>query len=358
MSDLMTFEEFTEQVKKEIRNYLPPDYADAKMEVTESLKINSAYQSMTIKKEGQQIAAAVNLNEMYKEYERGGELMPVLFKIADIVLTQPDDLDVKKLENYEMAKESLFIRVCNAESNKELLASVPHETVGDLAVTYHVMMDRSEDGYGSTIVSNNLLEKYGITESQLKADAMENCGRILSPTLEPMNQVMARMMGFKDVDLQSVPFDTAVENFDFEKDNMFVLSNTAATNGASTIFYPEVMEKIGEHAGGDFFVIPSSVHEVLLVPDDGVMKRNDLEKIIREINSNEVDPKDRLSDSLYHYDNKEHKLERAVDFEQRQEIAQVKGQEKISVREKLKEAEAKAKEQKLVSKPSKEQSLG
>ena len=58
MSDLMTFEEFTEQVKKEIRNYLPPDYADAKMEVTESLKINSAYQSMTIKKEGQQIAAA------------------------------------------------------------------------------------------------------------------------------------------------------------------------------------------------------------------------------------------------------------------------------------------------------------
>ena len=356
MSNLMSFEEFTEQVKQSIKEYLPFEYADAEVNVSEGLKINASYTSLSVNKEGQNISALVNLDEMFRDYQRDGDLTSVLFKIADIAATQPEGMDVRKLEDYEQAKDSLFIRVCNTESNKDLLEKVPHEILGDLAVTYHVMLDRNEDGFGSTIINHELLGKYGVPESQLKADAMENSTKILSPTIESMTNVMARMMGFSDVDIQSIPFETAVENFDFQKDNMFVLSNTSAMNGAATIFYPEVMERIGEQAGGDLFVIPSSVHEVLLVPDDGVMQRENLEQIIRDINANEVEPKDRLSDTLYHYDVKEHKLERAVDFEERQEVSRdVK--EKVSIKDRLKDAEAKAQEQKTVSRPPRAQAL-
>ena len=359
MSNLMSFEDFADSVRESIKEYLPDDYANAEINVGESRKINSHYHSMTISKEGQNVSPSVNLDQMYAEYQKTGEIGPVLQEIAEIARMEPDGIDVHKLDSYEQAKDSLFIRVSNAETNKDFLQDVPHETIGDLAVTYHVMMGMENGEVGSTTVTNTLMEKFGITEAQLKADAMENSSKILSPSLESMNNIMARLLGMDGLASNSVPFEQAVEAFNFRDEGMFVLTNTTAVNGAAVMFYPEVMEQLGAHAGGDMFVIPSSVHEVILVPDDGVMNRMDLEKMIRDINANEVDPKDRLSDSLYHYDTKDHKLERAVDFEERKEMEKTIGRnvEKTSIKDKLKSAEARVNEQMTVPKPAKAHAL-
>lgn len=359
MNNLMSFEEFSGRIESSIKDYLPQDFATAEVKISENRKINESYQGLNVLKEGQVISPAINLNEAYAEYQKTGDIESVMDKIVNLAMKEPEGLDVHILDSYEHAKEGLFIRVCNAETNRDLLENVPHEIVGDLAVTCHVMVGRDEDGFGSTLVNYDLLDKFGISEEQLKADAMENSSRILSPTIESMNNVMARMMGFSDVDLNTVPFETAVENFDFRKDSMFVLTNTNAINGAAAMFYPEVMEQLGEHAGGDLFVIPSSVHEVLLVPDDGTMNRTDLENIIRDINAHEVDPKDRLSDNLYHYDSKDHRLERAVDFEERMEMEKsiARNVEKVSVKDKLKDAEVRVQGQQRVSRPARAQAI-
>ena len=359
MSDLMSFEEFTDSVKSSIREYLPEEYENAEVVVGESRKINSHYHSMTIAKEGQNVSPSVNLDQMYEEYRRTGELVPVMHEMAKIATMEPDGIDMHKLDSYEQAKDSLFIRVSNAETNKEFLEGVPHETIGDLAVTYHVLMGMGNGEVGSTTVNYELMEKFGITEAQLKADAMENSSKILSPSLESMNNVMARLLGMDGPVTGSVPFEQAVQDFNFREEGMFVLTNTTAVNGAAVMFYPEVMEQLGEHAGVDLFVIPSSTHEVILVPDDGAMNREDLEKMIKEINANEVDPKDRLSDSLYHYDSKDHKLERAVDFEERKEMEKTIGRtvEKTSIKDKLKSAEARVNEQTTQAKPAMAQML-
>ena len=347
MNDLMSFEEFMEGIKENIHSYLPPEYADASLNFSESRKINEQYHNLTITQEGQKVSPSINLDELYSAYQKMGDLTPVMEKIAEVALLRPDGIEIEKLENYEFAKENLFIRVCNAETNKELLETVPHKTLGDLAVTYHVMVGNDNDAVGSTIVSYNLLERYGISEEQLHMDAMENSARILSPSLEPMNKVMARMMGLGGLEVEQEPFEKAVENFNFRDESMFVLSNTRAVNGAAVIFYPEVMEQLGDNAGGNFYIIPSSVHEVILIADDGTMTRNDLEGLIKEINDNELQPKDRLSDTLYHYDSNEHRLERAVDYEERKEMESEIGRkvEKTSVRDKLKNAEARVNEQ-------------
>lgn len=353
------FDEFVDRIQSGIRAFLPLEYTSAEIQVGESHKINASYHNLTIAKEGQNVAPSINLDEMYKEYLKTGEITPVFRKIAEIATMKPEGLDIHKLDNYEQAKDSLFIRVSNAETNKEFLKDVPHETIGDLAVTYHVMMGMDNGEVGSTTVTNTLMEKFGITEAQLKADAMENSSKILSPSLESMNNVMARLLGMDGPVNGSVPFEQAVEDFNFRDEGMFVLTNNCAVNGAAVIFYPEVMEQIGNHAGGDMFVIPSSVHEVILVPDDGAMNRMDLEKMIQDINANEVDPKDRLSDSLYHYDSKDHKLERAVDFEERKEMEKTIGRnvEKVSIKDKLKSAEARVNEQAAPSKPARAQAL-
>ena len=344
---------------RDVKAFLPLDFSSAKVDVSESHKLNSNYLGMTILKEGQNVSPAIDLNAMYNEYQKTGEITPVFHKIAEIAQMTPEGMNLEAIENYEKAKENLFIRVSNAETNKDVLRNVPHETVGDLAVTYHIMVNHDEEEIGSTMITNDLLGKYGITQEQLKADAMENSAKILSPSLESMNNVMARMMGMNLDVFDSVPFEQAVEDFNFHEEGMFVLTNTTAINGAAVMFYPEVMEQLGDHAGVDLVIIPSSVHETILLPDDGVMERAQLESMIRDINASEVPPKDRLSDTLYHYDSKEHKLERAIDFEERKEMEHFIGRkaERTSIKDKLKSAEARINEQAAPSRPARAQAI-
>ena len=295
---MLEFEEFKIQILENIRDHLPEEYRSASIGIAETRKINESYDGLTVKKEDQPVAPSINLNQMFRDYQGHGDMDRVFEQISEIVEMRAEGLDLDIFESYENAKDHLFIRVSNAETNRDLLEDVPHETLGDLAVTYHLMVERNDEGFGSTMITNELLEKYGIPGDQLKADALENSAKILSPSIESMNNVMARMMGMKNLALESVPFEQAVEDFNFREEGMFVLTNTNAVNGAAVMFYPEVLEQLGNHAGVDLFIIPSSVHETIILPDDGVMQRSDLESMIRDINANEVAPKDRLSDSL------------------------------------------------------------
>ena len=344
---MLEFEEFKIQILENIRDRLPEGYRSASIGIAETRKINESYDGLTVKKEDQPVAPSINLNQLFRDYQGHGDLDRVFGQISEIVELRAEGLDLDIFESYENAKEHLFIRVSNAETNRDLLEDVPHETLGDLAVTYHLMVERNDEGFGSTMITNELLDKYGIPGDQLKADALENSAKILSPSIESMNNVMARMMGLPNLAPESVPFEQAVEDFNFSSEGMFVLTNTNAVNGAAVMFYPEVLEQLGDHAGVDLFIIPSSVHETIILPDDGVMQRSDLESMIRDINANEVAPKDRLSDSLYHYDSREHRLERAIDFEERKEMEQTIGKkvEKVSIQEKLKDAEERVNKQ-------------
>ena len=78
------------------------------------------------------------------------------------------------------------------------------------------------------------------------------------------------------------------------------------------------MEQAAETLGGDFFVLPSSVHEVLLIPDDGSMELSYLEQMVRDVNQQEVAPEERLSDNVFHYDSEAHIFENAHTFEARE----------------------------------------
>ena len=126
-----------------------------------------------------------------------------------------------------------------------------------------------------------------------------------------------------------------------EDEQMFVASVPDKIRGAGVIAYPNFMEDAAEKMGGDFFVIPSSIHEVLLVRDNGEMTSKDLENMVKEVNATQVEPEDQLTDHVYHYDSKDHIFEMADKFEQRQQEeeqeASAEGQDKDSVLDDLKE---------------------
>ena len=104
--------------------------------------------------------------------------------------------------------------------------------------------------------------------------------------------------------------------------------------------------------GGDYYVLPSSIHETLIVPDTGLHDVNELEAMVKEVNETQVAPDEILSDKVQHYDSKEHILENARTFEQRKEKEkeQTKGK---SIKERLSDAKKETKG-KAVNAPAKQ----
>ncbi len=98
---------------------------------------------------------------------------------------------------------------------------------------------------------------------------------------------------------------------------MFVASVPDKIHGAGVLAYQDFMDQASERVGGDFFILPSSIHELLIVPDDGHVKLEDLKGMVKEVNETQVDPKDRLTDSVYHYDSQAKVFEIGEKFEER-----------------------------------------
>lgn len=115
-----------------------------------------------------------------------------------------------------------------------------------------------------------------------------------------------------------------------------VVTNEDRVNGAATMFYPGVMDEIGEKLKGNFFVLPSSLHETIVVPNDGNMEYKALLAMVTEINATQVDTQDKLTDQVYHYDVTDKVFEKAFRYEDRKQEKE-KSHEKKSVLEKREE---------------------
>lgn len=104
---------------------------------------------------------------------------------------------------------------------------------------------------------------------------------------------------------------------DMPESPMWVATVEGGMNGASVTQLPDFLQEAAERLGGDYFVLPSSVHEVLFIRDDGSFEREALETMVKGVNATEVSEADFLSDSVYHYDSDDHIFEKATTFESR-----------------------------------------
>ena len=104
--------------------------------------------------------------------------------------------------------------------------------------------------------------------------------------------------------------------------SFFVVTNQQRIDGAGALFYPEVMDNLGELLGQDYFILPSSIHEMLVLPDNGEVSADELSMMVTEVNATQVAPTERLTNDVYHFDTKDHVFEKADRFTERQKEAQ------------------------------------
>ena len=242
----MNFEQFVEDVKAEIKHYLPDEFKDAQIDVLQHTKLNDSYLGMTVRKDDQTIAPTINLNhyyEMFKEFDENLDV--VMQQVADLVTLKPIHIDMSMFMNYEIAKEHLFIRVSDAERNDEILERLPHKRIENLAITYHIVADIGDEGIGSTPITYQMLSGYGITEEQLHQDALENSPKIFPAKVEEIGSMMNKMMreDMRHSGMSDEEIDLYFENMGLNEPNpLTVVTNEHQTNGAAVLFYPGQME--------------------------------------------------------------------------------------------------------------------
>lgn len=306
----LTFGEFVDEVRRSIKDYLPEKFADAEVHVDQFQKLNTAYLGMQVKREDQMVVPNINLNGMYAQYQEQGHTMAAMLTMIAQQVQMAPEIRTDWLKDYSQVKDHLFIRVSDAKENEGVLKNAPHKEVDGLAVSYHIAFEGLHGVEASTPVSYKMMEMYGVTAEQLHADALESSQRLYPVKYASMAEVMQQMMGIEpDMAADMMP--------PMEGPQLMVLTNTQGMHGAGALFYPDQLETIAQQMGTDFFVLPSSVHEVLILPDDGSQDLDSLQFMVREINRTEVAPEDRLSDFVYHYDAQDHVLERAETFAER-----------------------------------------
>ena len=331
----MNFNEFVNEVKGNIKLFLPKDYENAEVSTMECHKLNRAYTGLMVRKEGELLTPTINLNQLYEAYKTQPSVTmeTVCRKIADIVLEAPIQVDLKAILNYENVKDKLFIRASSAEANKEVLEIVPHQLKEDLAITYHVAVGKNQDGLSSMLITNEMMKEYGVTQEQIHEDAMKSSPRVMVPEVSSIgvliDEIYQKNILMLTPDEREMLLETLQESS--EMPTFFVVTNTERVNGAGVIFYPEFMDNMGELLGNNFFILPSSIHQMLILPDDGQVDAEMLRDMVKEVNATQVAPAERLTNDVYHFDTKDHVFEKADRFTERQKEkeAQVAKTEKV-----------------------------
>lgn len=199
--------------------------------------------------------------------------------------------------SWERVKEFITIRVINAEWNKELLKKVPHKKILDLVIVYHAVIEVANGNTMFMMINNEQLKNWGITQEILDKTAKANMNSLTPAELFPMEEVIKEVLGGNE---------TAVSILDgkpeyMEKNRMYILTNKDRNFGASVLFYDGMAERIGKLMETDFFVIPSSVHEIIIVKDSGDYTQEEITEMIKAVNEQAVDREDRLAEHAYHY---------------------------------------------------------
>lgn len=321
--DKMSFEEFTDWVKENIGERLDYDNQDKDIVVSEMRKPGATYTGMSIKGEHGQARPVANLDMLYEDYQGGTSIDTILDRVADIMQMDPPSQDMSWILDYEKVRSHLFIRVNNAETNGQLVENAPHIIKEDLVITCHIKVDSIPNGLASTTVTNDLLQHFGVTEEQILRDAFESTKEVMPVKVMSMREVMKEIMGGTPF-MDDMPFDPP----------MTIVTNEVKTNGAAAIFYDGVMDKLAADMGSDLIILPSSVSEMIIVPARAGDDIKELEAMVQSINGECVEPEQRLSDHVYHYDAKDRVFER-LDTYQARKAEKDKAAERSSVLKKL-----------------------
>lgn len=258
---------------------------------------NIMLQGLSIMKQECNIAPLIYLNYFYDAYKRGKPLSEIeaeLF-VQYQELRQTQSLDMSFFTDWNQVKERVIFRLVSYERNKELLKNIPHIPFLDLAIIFYVFLGTVSSDTAVIPLQNHCLELWNLSLDELYQTALQNTPCLLKPVLHRMSDFLNANLG----DDVSAGFDHGVP--------IYILTNEYSANGAGCILYKDLLKTYAEQLECDFYVLPSSIHETLLVPCAHGSKE-ELSAIVKSINATQVSKEEILSYHVYCYSRENNRI--------------------------------------------------
>ena len=273
---------------------------------------------ITVSKDGMNISPNIYMDGLYAAYEEGETFRAVMDKVRRIYKeSKPEaSVDMSFFLDYEKMKEKVVFKAVGYARNKELLRQIPHILFLDMALVFYCHVPQKELDSATILVYNSHLKMWGVTKERLYWDAQKNTPRILPARILSMEEMMKEICSVDEIgegkmeDMEQTAEENAPDSGFGKGGRMFVLGNEKKLFGAAAMFYRDTIEEFSDEMGKSIFILPSSVHEVILVPDDGLQEPEELWKMVCEINETQVEPEDVLTDSVYYFSRKCKKIKK------------------------------------------------
>ncbi len=308
---IMEYSLFCSDVKAEVERIMGEDY-DVKLEKV--IKNNNVtYDALIVMKKGEHMAPTVCLNDCYDQYNRGQDIKDIALSVISWYERYKKQIvvNVDDFLNYSSMKRRVFVKVINAKMNSGLLENVPHRYYYDLAMMVYLVIDEDDVQRGTANVTNMQLNMWNIDEETLFNDAISNTREIKPPKFENMGDVMKELLASKVLragykvgmdEQMDISLARAIEDIENMSNlNVYVLSNLCKIDGAVYMLFDDVLEQIAQKLQSDIYIIPSSIHEVLVLAKEENTEYKNLKDMVMSVNVNHVEPQEVLSDSVYFY---------------------------------------------------------
>lgn len=295
----MNYQQFVSAVEKNLNQIME---GGVKASCYTAVKNNGTERTgVVIETPGVNISPTIYLEEYYEQYMKGRTMEETVHALVEFYqsIRREESWDCSGLLDYEGVKDRIVFKLINTDKNREFLRDVPHRTFLDLSVVFYVLIEINCNGTAAMPVKYSHIKRWGIGDSALWDAAVENVKQLLPAEFFTMRHALKEC-------IEQKTFTDRAENLlsepEMQRDSMYVLSNRIRSYGAACIAYPHVLEMIGGILGEDFYVLPSSVHEVVIVPASSGVGCRDMDEMVAEVNRTQVAPEEVLSDRAYYYD--------------------------------------------------------
>lgn len=293
----MEISEFTEKVRKAMKKELGES---CRVECKEVKKNNGVVlHGLLVLPKDRNVAPTIYLDAFLEAYEAGATFRSIVQRLLDICREDAlkERVDMDFFRSFEKVRDRICYRLIGRKGNEELLEDIPYIEFLDLAVCFYYAYHGDSLGDGTILIHNSHMEMWQTCTAELFRLAKCNTQRLFPWVCSSLEEVLEEIAGQGG---DGEP-EEGRDGF-FREIPLKVLSNEKRMHGAICALYPDVLEELAQRERRNFYILPSSIHEVILLADTGTGSPEELRDMIAEVNRTQVAPEEILSDSLYYYD--------------------------------------------------------
>lgn len=298
----MTYQEFQHAIASGLQEHFG---SSASITIRPIRKNNNVIlDGLAILEDGLNISPTIYLNAYYEEYRQGQSIPSLITAILTLYeKNRPtDSIDVRFYTDFSNIRDRILFKLIHYDKNEALLTETPHFRYLDLAIVFYCLISTTPAGSATILIKNSHLAYWDISEEELFRCARKNTPVLLPHILQPLSEIIDSVIDGSshntDINTSNCSDRDSRSNSDC---NIYVLTNRCKLYGAACILYPDMLKDIAAKLGSSLYILPSSIHEVLLIPATNDISTAELNRMVCEVNDSQVADEEILSDHIYYY---------------------------------------------------------